>query len=161
VWASNLTCQSTRTPKGVRPRCGLALVAGYFHVMPHGKGKVTSLHLTSGGRLADAVHFAGGVGVSRLQARAPVGRRAVWPAGRLGAPSSALHQRARHLVPCDITGEGGPSKSRSGLSGWLALTGRHNTSVEMDAPVRPCAARTRLLCATHVQRYAAWKGQSD
>jgi hypothetical protein len=128
--------------------------------MPHGKGKVPSLLFTSGGDLAEPDHFAGGE-VLRFQARAPVGRRPAWSAGLLDAPSRALHQRARHLAPCDITGESGHSKLRAGAPGRSALTGWHNTSVEMDAQVRPFAALTRFVCATHVQRYAAWKGQSD
>jgi hypothetical protein len=128
--------------------------------MPHGMGKVLSLHFASSEGLAEPVHFAGG-GVSRLRTRAPAGRKPAWSGGLLDALSRALHQRARHLAPCDVTGEGGHSKLRSGLSAWLALTGRHNTSVEMDAQVRPFAALTRFVCATHVQRYAAWKGQSD
>jgi hypothetical protein len=128
-------------------RCGL------YHVMPHGKGKVTSLHFTSGGGLAQPVHFAGGGAVSFLgKARAPVGRRPAWSARLLDERSRALHQRSPHLASCDVTGEAGHSKLRSGKPGWLALTGRHNKSVEMDAPVRPCAARTRFVCATHVQR---------
>jgi hypothetical protein len=120
--------------------------------MPHGKGKVTSLHFTSSGRLSEAVHFTGGSGIPRFRARAPGGRRPAWSAALLDARSSSLHQRARHLAPCDVTGEAGPSKLRSGMPGWLALTGRHNTSVEMDAQVRPFAALTRFVCATHVQR---------
>jgi hypothetical protein len=120
--------------------------------MPHGKGRVTSLHFTSGGVRAVALHFAGGVGVSRLQARAPAGRSLAWPAGLFEPSPRALHQRARHLAPCGVTLEVARSKLHSGAPGWLALTGWHNKSVEMDAQVRPCAARTRLLCATHVQR---------
>jgi hypothetical protein len=33
--------------------------------------------------------------------------------------------------------------------------GAHNRSVETDAQVLPCAARKRLLCAAHLQRYAS------
>jgi hypothetical protein len=30
-----------------------------------------------------------------------------------------------------------------------------NKSINTDAQVRPCAARTRLVCAGYLQRYAA------
>jgi hypothetical protein len=121
--------------------------------MLHGKGKVTSLHFTSGEGLAESVHFAGGTAASRLrQARAPAGRKLALLARRLAAGSRAFHQRAPHLAPCDVTLRVGHSKLRSGKPGWLALTARHNKSVEMDARVRPCAVRTRFPCATHVQR---------
>jgi hypothetical protein len=129
------------------------LWSGHLHVMPHGKGEVSSLHFTSGEVLAEPVHFSGGVAFLRLrQARAPAGRSAAWSAGPLEPRSLALHQRARHLAPCGFSHEPSHGKLRSAAPGWLALTGRHNKSVEMDAQVRPCAARTRFLCATHVQR---------
>ena len=131
----------------------MRMVCGPYHVMPHGKGIVTSLHFASGEDHGQPVHFAGGVGVSRLrQARAPVGRSPAWSAALLDPRSRALHQRAPHLAPCGVTREAGLRKLRSGEPGGLALTGRHNKSVEMDAPLRPCAARTRVWCATHVQR---------
>jgi hypothetical protein len=121
--------------------------------MPHGKGKVTSMHFTSSEGLVQSIHFAGGGATSRLrQARAPAGRKLASSAGLLGTSSLALHQRAPHLAPCEVMGEAGHGKLRAGASASWALTGRHNKSVEMDAQVRPCAARTRSVCATHVQR---------
>jgi hypothetical protein len=132
-------------------QCGCAPVNS--EVMPHGKAKVASLHFQSGEGLAQTVHFAEGVAISRLrQARAPAGRSATWSTGLLDTRSLALHQTALHRAPCKITCAAGHGQLRSDKPGWLALTGRHNKSVEMDAQVRPCAARTRFLCATHVQR---------
>jgi len=37
----------------------------------------------------------------------------------------------------------------------LAAAARHNRSIDTDAQVRPCAARTSSLCAGHFQRYVA------
>jgi hypothetical protein len=113
--------------------------------MPHGKGKVPSLHFTSSEGFAEPVHFAGGVGVSRLQARAPVGRRAAWFAGLLEPLSRSLHQRAPHLAPRDVTIEADRSKLRAGMPGWLALTGSHNKAVETDAQVRPLPSVAPIL----------------
>jgi hypothetical protein len=41
--------------------------------------------------------------------------------------------------------------------GWLALASAaaYNRSINPDAQVRPCAARTRLVCAGYLQRYVA------
>jgi hypothetical protein len=152
-WPPDRTSQSTRTPKGVRAfGAPIPWAPVTSNVMPHGKGRVSSQQFISGEDLAQLVHFAGGSTVSRLQARAPVGRSPAWPAGPLDAQSRALHQHAWHRAPCEVTRKAARSKLHSGAPAWSALTGRHNTSVEMDAPVRPCAARTRLWCATHVQR---------
>jgi hypothetical protein len=39
----------------------------------------------------------------------------------------------------------------------LARAASDNWSIDTDAQVHPCAARTRPVCAGHLQRYEAWR----
>jgi hypothetical protein len=88
------------------------------------------------------------------KSRAPVGRRLhMW---RAGLP--------RHWLSCTSALPWSPMPPFNGLHplrqlhpgvpGWLALAGAaaYNRSINTDAQVRPCAARTRLVCAGYLQR---------
>ena len=82
-----------------------------------------------------------------FSAAASLGRTAVG----LGAAGSA---QSPALCGAEGSRVGGRPSAQSAVAAPQAnaAAGAHNKSVETDAQVRPCAARTRLLCAAHLQR---------
>ena len=90
-----------------------------------------------------------------VRARAPVGRSlrlryagllCHWLSCTSALPWSPMPPSNRQHRVC---------QSHLGAPGWLALaaSAAYNRSINTDAQVRPCAARTRLVCAGYLQRY--------
>jgi hypothetical protein len=111
----------------------------------------------------ERVSAAGLTRAAAVKARAAVGRSLhLW---------GATSVRGWHSTTCALLSWPMPPftslhslrKSRLGAPGWLALStaAAYNRSINTDAQVRPCALRTRLVCAGYLQRYPSLCGTLD